>query len=90
MCHNVGREFPTYWHNPYFHSGLDEYESAAWCYYPTIYQYYRDKGDQENIQILEKVPEKVRKVCWLDVMEGDLTEVELTWFKIIYLLLPSP
>lgn len=90
MCHTVGREFPTYRHNPYFHSGLDEYESAAWCYYPTIYQYYRDKGDQENIQILEKVPEKVRKVCWLDVMEGDLTEVELTWFKIIYLLLPSP
>ncbi len=89
MCKTVGREFPNYRHNPYFRMGLDEHESATWCYYPMIYQYYCEKGDEENIRILEQVPEKVRKVSWLDVMEGHLTELELTWFKIIYLLLPN-
>lgn len=89
MCRTVRREFPDFWHNPYFRMGLDQYESAAWCYYPTINRYYREKGDEENVRILDRVPEKVRKACWLDVMEGDLTKEELTWFKIVYLLLPS-
>lgn len=89
MCETIGREFPAYRQNPYFCSGLDEHESATWCYYPIVYQYYLEQGDEENIQILEQVPEKVRKVSWLDVMGGGLTEEELIWFKIVYMLLPS-
>jgi len=89
MCGMVHRNFPHYRQNPYFTSGLMEYDFATWVLYPIVYQYYCDLGDEENIRLLSQVPEKVQSLSWLDVMGGGLTEVELTWFKIIYLLLPN-
>ena len=89
MCRMIQKEFPMYRLNPYFSSGIDTYESYTWIYYPAVYQYYCDRKDEEKIQILNQVPDRIKGISWIDTMAGNLTEEELTWFKIIYMLLPS-
>lgn len=88
MCRTVQREFPQYRQNPYITSEQMNYDFVTWQIYLIVYQYYDDQEDEENIRLLSQVPKEVRSLSWLDVMGGGLTEVELTWFKIIYLLLP--
>lgn len=89
MCKTIQKEFPMYQSNPYFLSGGDVYEWYTWNCYPIVSHYYSEQNDEETMQILEKVPEKVQNISWLDTMSGNLSEDELTWFKIIYLLFPS-
>lgn len=88
MCRTVKKEFPAYRDNPYLSCGVDKFEWYTWSCYPIVNNYWTEQGHQENIDYLQQVPEKLRDVSWLDLITGDLTQVDLTWFKVIYLLFP--
>lgn len=88
MCKTVQAEFPTYRSNPYLCSKADVPNNYTISLYPEVYFYCTNAKEEDNIHILEQVPEKMRNISFVDMVAGTLTETELTWFKLIYLLFP--
>lgn len=89
MCARVKELFPEYRSNPYFSSGPEQYACYGWAYYPYIQYHYYEQGDTEKLALLEQMPERIRNMSWLDTIEGDLTEEELTWYKIFQTLVDT-
>lgn len=87
MCQQIKKEFPNYRSNPYFSSELEQYACYSWSYYPYVYSYYCDQGNAERVQLLEGMPDKIKEASWLDTIDGDFTEEELTWYKILQMLI---
>lgn len=56
----------------------EQYACYGWAYYPYIQYHYYEQGDTEKLALLEQMPERIRDMSWLDTIEGDLTEEELT------------
>lgn len=88
MCKVIRERFPDYRNNPYLSSENEELKKYSWKYYPIVFNYFSVvKKDEEKIRMLESFPERVRKLSWLDTIDGDLTQDEIIGFRVVYLLL---
>lgn len=85
MCKAVESYVPDYYRNPYL-----SIEKYAWLkdkhYFLNLYTYYDKIEHNDNVlNVLDAIPERLRSYCWLDLIKKPLTDGELEAWKKIYL-----